>query len=107
MRGWAWGAMVGAVFGCGAEGAIRETDGGAGVAKRRVNGSRRRKGAGREIAGATAALWWAGTTFGRASEKSVRGGSKSGTEITGAAKISSSNGRWNGSGVCAAIFALR
>jgi hypothetical protein len=46
------GAIVAAAFGCGAAGAIRETGGGAGRAKRRVNGSRRRKGAGLEIAGA-------------------------------------------------------
>jgi hypothetical protein len=56
MRGWAEGSMAGAVFGCGADGAIRETDGGAGAAKRRVNGSRRRTGAGLEIAGANTAL---------------------------------------------------
>ena len=56
MRGWAEGTMARAVFGCGEDGAIRETEGGAGGAKRRVNGSRRRKGAGLEIAGATAEL---------------------------------------------------
>jgi hypothetical protein len=56
MRGWAEGSLAGAVFGCGADDAIRETDGGAGGAKRRVNGSRRRTGAGLEIAGANTAL---------------------------------------------------
>ena len=53
LSAWAEGAMVGAAFGCGADGAIRETDGGAEGARRRVKGSRRRKGAGLEIAGAT------------------------------------------------------
>jgi len=46
------GVIAGATVGCGVDGAIRETAGGAGGAKRRVNGSRRRKGAGLEIAGA-------------------------------------------------------
>jgi len=45
----AGGAVEGAIV---AAGAIRETGGGAGRAKRRVNGSRRRKGAGLEITGA-------------------------------------------------------
>ena len=56
MRGRAEGSMAGAGFGCGADGTIRETDGGAGGAKRRVNGSRRRKGDGLGTAGAITAL---------------------------------------------------
>ena len=56
MRGSAEGSMAGVVFGCGAAGAIRETGGGAGRAKRRVNGSRRRKGDGLGTAGAITAL---------------------------------------------------
>jgi hypothetical protein len=108
MGGWLESAVGGAVFSCGAGGAIRETDGGAEGAKRRVNGSRRRKGVGLEIAGATAdLLGGAGTTFGCTGEKPGRGGSSLGTEITGAAKPGSSNGRWNGSRACAAILALR
>ena len=63
------GAMAGGAFGCGANGAIRETDGGAEGAKRRVNGSRRRKGAGREIGGATTEFGCAGARFGWAGEK--------------------------------------
>ena len=54
IRGWAESSIAG--VGCGADGMIRETDGGAGGAKRRVNGSRRRTGAGLEIAGAITAL---------------------------------------------------
>jgi len=53
--GWNEGA-IGAVLGCGVDGAIREIEGGAGGAKRRVNGSRRRRGAGVEMAGATTEL---------------------------------------------------
>jgi hypothetical protein len=53
MRGWAEGTIARAVFGCGEDAAIREAEEGAGGAKRRVNGSRRRKGAGLDIAGAT------------------------------------------------------
>ena len=69
------GAMAGAELGCGAVGAIRETDGGAGGAKRRLKGSTRRRGAGLGIAGATTALGRAGTTAGCAGEKLGRGGS--------------------------------
>src|ERR1700741_3341108 len=58
------GAIAGAAFGCGANGAIRETDGGAEGAKRGVNGSRRCKGAGLEIAGATTEFECAGARFG-------------------------------------------
>jgi hypothetical protein len=46
------GTMAGAIIGRGAAGAVREAEGSAGGAKRRVNGSRRRKGAGLEIGGA-------------------------------------------------------
>ena len=46
------GVLAGATVGCAVEGAIRETGGGAGGAKRRVKGSRRRKGAGPGTAGA-------------------------------------------------------
>ena len=48
-----------------------------------------------------------GAAFGCTGEKLGRGGATSGTEITGAAKTGSSNGRWNGPGVCAASLALR
>ena len=54
--GCAEGIVAGAAFGCAAGGAVREADGGAVGAKRRVNGSRRRRGAGLEIAGATGEL---------------------------------------------------
>jgi hypothetical protein len=101
------GAMAGAELGCGAVGAIRETDGGTGGAKRRVKGSTRRRGAGLGIAGATTALGRAGTTAGCAGEKLGRGGSSFGTEIIGVANTGSSNGRWNESGVCVACLALR
>ena len=68
MSGWLESAVGGTVFSCGAGGAIRETDGGAEGAKRRVNGSRRRRGAGLEIAGATTELG-TGARLGRAGEK--------------------------------------
>ena len=99
-------------FGCGTAraGAGREADAcaaGATGARRRVKGSSRRKGAGLGIAGATTALGWAGPTFGCTGEKLGRGGSSFGTEIMGAANTGSSNGRWNGSGICAARLASR
>src|SRR5712692_3812061 len=52
--GWAEGAIAGAAFGCRAGGAIRAAAGGAGGAKRGLKGSTRRRGAGPEMAGATA-----------------------------------------------------
>jgi len=56
IRGRGEGSMAGVVFGCDADGTIREADGGAGGAKRRLNGSRRRKGDGLGTAGAITAL---------------------------------------------------
>ena len=56
MRGWAEGSIARVVFGCGADGTIREAGGGAGGAKRRVNGSSRRKGDGLGTAGSITAL---------------------------------------------------
>src|SRR5713226_8178195 len=52
------GAVAGAMLGCGGAGAIREIEGGAGAAKRRVKGSMRRRGAGLGLgmAGATTVL---------------------------------------------------
>jgi hypothetical protein len=49
------GAIRGATLDCGADGAIRETSGGAVGARRRVKGSRRRNGAGLGTAGAITA----------------------------------------------------
>src|SRR6266481_4642886 len=61
------GAIAVSVFGlgtCGTDGAMREVDGGAGGAVRRVKGSSRRKGPGFGIVGATTAAGRAGTRFG-------------------------------------------
>src|ERR1700737_922716 len=101
------GAAAGAMLRCGAEAAIRATEGGAVGAARGVKGSPRRRGAGLAVAGATTALGRAGTTLGCAGEKLGWGGATSGTDIAGIAKTGSSKGRWNVSGICAARLASR
>src|SRR5260370_19720244 len=98
------GAIAAALLGRDAGGAMREIEGGADGAARRVKGSTRRRGAELAIAGATTALGRAGTTFGGAGEEGGRGAASFGTEMTGAAKTGSSYGRWKVSGVCAARF---
>jgi hypothetical protein len=88
-------------------GVTRVSGDGIAEAERRVNGSTRRKGSGLEMDGAATASGCDCATVGRTREKLGRGGAMLGTEITGAAKAGSSNGRWKGVGACMACLASR